>query len=96
MMAKLVYLREGTDPDRISYGAEISLQNLMSYLGDRPPIYMGLNLPTLPTNRPDLSPLRDPTQVFIYVTASEGEGDLERQGYYRLEGVSPPEAAEWR
>ena len=95
-MAKLVYLREGTGPDRLTYGADLTLQDLILRLGERTGSYVGFTLPTLPTDRPDLTPFRDPSYVYIYVTSSEGMGDFSQQGYYLLEGVSPTEVGEWK
>lgn len=95
-MARIVYLREGVGPDRMTYGADIPITDLLGWLGDRTTNYTGLEIPTIPTDRLDLTPFRDPNHVFVYVISAEDISLLGQRGYYMLEGVSLIEAAEWR
>jgi hypothetical protein len=90
----MIYVREGAGPERATYGPKPSVDQVLAQIGDRRLRYFA-QLPTAPTNRPDLTKFRDPQYVVVEVTAEEAKEALAEPGFYLSEGLSPTEAEQW-
>jgi hypothetical protein len=95
-MAQLVFLREGSGPERIASHRDLPIQAVLTGLGARSARYAGTEVPTLPTDRQDLTGLRDPAYVVVRVSAKELGNPFGKVGCYFLQGVSPAEASDWK
>jgi hypothetical protein len=94
-MAQLVFLRDGSGPERIASIRDLPIQAILAGLGARSARYAGTDVPTLPTERQDLTGVRDPGYVVVCVSAQELGNSFGEVGCYLLEGVSPTEASKW-
>jgi hypothetical protein len=94
-MARLIFLREGEGPERIACTREVPVQTILAGLGARSGRYVGIEVPTLPTARPDLNYIRGPGYIVACVFENELGDPFDKVGCYFLEGVSPVEAGNW-
>jgi len=94
-MAKIVFLREGSGSDRLINRHETTVSSVLAHIGNRVPKYIGAQPPTIPTDRPDLTSVRNPAYVLVSIASTETEGALDKPGYYLLENVTPAEADKW-
>ena len=94
-MAKIYYLREGTDPASERESFYISVENLATKLKSRGVRFIGNLPPTSPTAREDLNQYRAPSHTLAEITGDEVNGKFTKGGYYLLEDVTPLEASGW-
>lgn len=94
-MAKLVFWREGHGPARIVPQCDISVDVVRARIGARPVVHIDGEPPERPTDRPDLTPYRDPDCVLVYITSLECNVVFDKPGYYLLKDVTPAEASQW-
>lgn len=94
-MAKISYLREGTGPQRVILGFDIARDKLMAQMGSRTAQYVGHEPPSSPTDREDLTPVRDSRWVLAYISAGEINQIFPKEGFYLLNDVEPKEACDW-
>ena len=94
-MAKIYYLREGSGPERVTGGFDISMEKLMTKVGNRSVKFVGNQPPTFPTKREDLTPFRDHSYTLAQIEAGDVNHKFSKEGFYLLEGVEPKEANSW-
>lgn len=86
-MAMVYLLREGFGPDSITFSKELPLNSIEQVLASYPNEYCGNNMPTLETDRQDLTVFRDPSFVVIKIDKTETNETFSKDGYYIYCGV---------
>ena len=95
-MTQILFLREGAGNDRVTSARDLPVDAVIIGAGPRRPTFIGSHLPTLRTERPDLTAFRDFTHVAVRVASNEINGMFDQTGYYILTDVTPAEASKWK